>query len=72
MILFLKNISSSPTLAGFFVSRHLGLVECNIGLMKRLWLKMDTNLVDAKNYYFCEILTLSINKGISYENYVAK
>jgi hypothetical protein len=40
--------------------------------MKRLWLKMDTNLVDEKNNYFCEILTLSINKGISYENYVAK
>ena len=25
----------SPTFVGFFVSRHLGLVGCNIGLMKR-------------------------------------
>ena len=24
---------------GFFVYRHLGLVGCNIVLMKRLWLK---------------------------------
>ena len=28
----------SPTFVGFFVYRHIGLLECNIVLMKRLWL----------------------------------
>ena len=48
LIDYISKCSNPSQIARFFVSRHLGLVECNIGLMKRLWLKMDTNLVDAK------------------------
>ena len=29
---------SSPTFVGFFVSRHLGLLLCNIAIMKRFLL----------------------------------
>jgi hypothetical protein len=32
------SFTSSPTFAGFFVSRHLGLAGCNIGYMKRFQL----------------------------------
>ena len=32
---FLQAKKSSPTFVGFFVSRHLGLLLCNIAIMKR-------------------------------------
>ena len=52
---------------GFFVYRHLGLVECNIGLMKRLWRILPLGFVllgQSNNFFRIPVIDLNHRRDI--------